>query len=143
MALFGIEYRIELDKRDGDPIEISAGQRPRLVVGPPAEFGGSDAWWSPEHLLVSALSSCMATTFFTLAERAKLHVGEYRCHAHSVLDRSEGRIAFSSMHLALEVRVLAGDVERTRAVVEDAKKRCFVAASLRCPVDVIADVTAS
>ena len=140
---FPMDYGVELQKSDGGPMEISAGHRPRIVVGPPSELGGSDVWWSPEHLLVSALASCISATFFALAERAKLHVGTYRCRAHGILDRTEAHIAFVSMQLEVDITVLAGDVARTRAVIEDAKKRCFVAGSLRCPVDLVADVKAS
>jgi organic hydroperoxide reductase OsmC/OhrA len=143
MARFPMEYAVEVHKTDGATMEVTAGNRPHLVVGAPAELGGSDVWWSPEHLLVSAAASCMAATFSALAERAKLRVGGLRCRAHGRLDRVEGRVAFSSMHLALEITVLADDVERARGVAADAKTHCFVAASLRCPVELVVDVKAS
>ena len=140
---FPMEYGVELHKTDGEPMVLAAGNRPRIVVGAPLELGGSDTWWSPEHLLVSALASCMSATFFALAERAKLHVGSYRCRAHGMLDRVDGHIAFASMHLAIEITVVADDVTRAQALALDAKGRCFVAASLRCPVEMVADVKAS
>jgi len=143
MLRFPMEYAIDVHKTDGDPMEVRAASRPRLVVGPPPELGGSDVWWSPEHLLVSALATCMSATFSALAARAKLNVGELRCRAHGVLDRTEGHVAFTSMHLALEITVVGDDVERARAVAADAKGQCFVAASLRCPVELVVDVKAS
>ena len=143
MPRFPIEYAVELNKNDGNPMEVSAAHRPRLVVGPPPEFGGSDVWWSPEHLLVAALSSCMTATFTALADRAGLQVGTYRCQARGILDRVDGQIAFAAMHLEVEITVLGDDVERTRALVDEAKTRCFVAGSLRCPVNLTATVTAS
>jgi organic hydroperoxide reductase OsmC/OhrA len=143
MPRFPLEYGVELHKNDGEPMELSSGNRPRLITGPPFELGGSDAWWSPEHLLVSAVASCMSATFFALATRAKIHVGAYRCRANGVIDRIDGHVAFTSVHLAIDVRALADDVQRTRNVIEEAKKHCFVATSLRCPVDIVANVTAS
>ncbi len=143
MQRFPMEYGVELHKTDGDPMEIAAGHRRRLVVGLPSELGGSAEWWSPEHLLVAAVASCMSGTFFALAERAKIHVGSYHSRASGLLDRFDGRTAFSSIHLDVVITVLVGDVERTRAVAIDAKKRCFVAASLLCPVDVVTEVKAS
>ena len=138
-----MEYGVELRKNDGDPMEIAAGHRRRIVVGLPSDLGGSDEWWSPEHLLVAAVASCMSGTFFALAERAKLHVGSYHSRASGVLDRFDGRTAFSSIHIDVVITVLVGDEERTRALAVDAKKHCFVAASLLCPVDVVTDVRAS
>lgn len=145
MARFPLEYAIALEKHDGSPMEVTAAHRPRLVVGPPPEFGGSDVWWSPEHLLVSALASCMTATFFAAVERerATLRIGAYGCRAHGVLDRVDGHIAFSEMLLAIDVKVAAGEVERVRRLLEEAKKHCFVANTLRCPVTLVSDVTES
>lgn len=81
MPRFPIEYAIEVHKNDGSPMELAAGHRPRLIVGPPPEFDGSDVWWSPEHLLVSALASCMTATFYAAAAHATLRIGAYRCRA--------------------------------------------------------------
>lgn len=138
-----MEYDVALEKSDGKPMEVHSALRPRLLVGAPADLGGSDVWWSPEHLLVAALATCLTATFSALAERAELHFGEVRCRARGTLDRKEGHIAFSSMHVAMEITVLARDVERTRAVAEDAKNRCFVAGSLRCPIELVVDVKAT
>lgn len=143
MNRFPMEYEVALEKSDRKPMEVHSSARPCLVVGPPLELGGSDVWWSPEHLLVAALASCITATFSALAERAELHVSEVRCRARGTLDRKEGHIAFSSMHLEMEITVLAHEVERARGVAADAKKRCFVAGSLRCPVELLVDVKAS
>jgi organic hydroperoxide reductase OsmC/OhrA len=141
---FPITYEVELHKVDGEPMELSSGNRPHIVAGPPVEFGGGDAWWSPEHLLVSAAAGCFTATFLSLAQRAELRVGSVRCRADGVLDRvSGGTIGFVSIRLAVVAHVLAGDVARTRAVLEDAKKHCFVANSLRCPVELAAEVEVS
>ena len=42
------------------------------------------------------------------------------------------------MRLEVDVTVVADDVERVRALLVVAKNRCFVANSLRCPVEVTA-----
>jgi organic hydroperoxide reductase OsmC/OhrA len=137
---FPIEYELELTKTPSEPAELRSGHRPHVVVGPPREFGGSDAWWSPEHLLVSAVASCFTATFLSSAERSELRVGPLRCKAKGVLGRTEGHVAFTSVHLTFEVRVLEDDFERARKMVEDTKARCFVANSLRCPVDLTIEI---
>jgi organic hydroperoxide reductase OsmC/OhrA len=140
---FPLEYAVDLITHHNAPMEISSAHRPHLVVGPPPELGGSDAWWSPEHLLVSALATCMTATFAAAAARAHVPLGAYRCRAKGVLDRFEGKVAFTEMLLAVDVTVVADDVERTRRLLEEAKARCFVANTLRCPVTLLADVTGS
>ena len=140
---FPLAYEIELTKSNGEPIALASGRRPVLTVTPPPDFGGTDAQWSPEHLLVSALAACFTTTFVAIAERAKVHIGAIRCKATGMLDRVGGAIAFAAMELAVEVRVVGDDVARTRLLLDDAKARCFVANSLRCPVDLVVNVVAS
>jgi peroxiredoxin-like protein len=124
-------------------MEIQAGHRPVISVGPPPEFGGRDTWWSPEHLLVSATATCFVATFVAMAERANLRVGRIQCHATGSLDRTKDGIAFTSVDLALVLSVLTDETDRARKLVDEAKRHCFVAKSLRCPVEVTAEVTAS
>lgn len=38
----------------------------------PPEFGGPERTWSPEHLFVAAVSSCLMTTFRAIAEMSEL-----------------------------------------------------------------------
>lgn len=143
MPRFPLQYEVVVDKGASSPLEIRAGHRPPLAGGPPPDFGGSDVWWSPEHLFVSATASCYTATFFAAAERAGLRVGGYRCVASGTLDRTEGGASFTGIQLALALRVVADDVERARKIALDTKERCFVARSLKCPVQVSVEVTAS
>src|SRR5688572_5492754 len=48
-----------------------SGNRMPLVFGPPPEFGGTEATWSPEHLLAAAVSSCYTNTFLHFARLLK------------------------------------------------------------------------
>lgn len=141
MSRFPIQYEAELNRSGTDPMTLTAGQRPTLVAGPPPEFGGTDTWWSPEHLLVAAAASCMTATYYAMAERIGLHVVTFRCKARGVLDKSEGGISFTAVELDVDVHVAQGDVTRARKLLDDAKARCFVANSLRAPVSLVAQVS--
>lgn len=143
MPRFPLHYEVVVDKGTASPLEVHSGHRPRLVAGPPPDFGGSDVWWSPEHLFASATAACYATTFFAGAERAGLRVGGYHCVADATLDRTADGVAFTAVNLAITLRVVADDVERARKLALDSKERCFVAKSLKCPVNVSVEVTAS
>src|SRR5262249_52010179 len=136
-------FEVTLEQHDAEPATLAAGARPRIVCGPPAELDGSDAWWSPEHLLVAAMASCFEATFHALAKRARVHVGSLSCHARGTLAKGETAIAFSGIELRVEMRVLPDDVARAKRLVDDAKKRCFVSNSLLCPIDVVAEVSSA
>jgi organic hydroperoxide reductase OsmC/OhrA len=110
---------------------LLAGSRPPLAFGPPPEFGGDAHLWSPEHLLVSAAASCFLETFHAMAKKAQLAFGDPKCRATGTLERT----GFSVIELFVELSVADVDVERARKLLIDAKSRCFVANSLKCPVE--------
>jgi organic hydroperoxide reductase OsmC/OhrA len=88
------------------------------------------------------VASCTTATFCALAQRAGVEVLSLRCRAKGVLDRAGRTVGFTSVELAVSLRVAQDDVARARTLLDDAKHRCFVTNSLRCPVDLVADVAA-
>lgn len=140
---FPIEYSVEVEKAAATPFVVRAPHRPEIAAGPPPEFGGSDQWWSPEHFLVAAASSCYVATFEAAARSMDLPIGALRCRAKGILGRLPDGVSFTSINLLIDLTVVPGDVERARKLVNDTIARCFVARSLKCPVDVVAEVHAS
>jgi len=128
------EYEASLEWTGAGPAIAAAGPRPLIEVGPPPEFGGDIAHWSPEHLLLSALNGCMLATFAAIAERQHLPVKIYESLARATLARTDRGIGFTAFELSLTVVGDAENEERLRAAVGLAKERCFVAGALRVPV---------
>ena len=65
---------------------------PELDVASPPQFGGPEGVWSPEHLFVAALSSCLMTTFRAIAQASNLEVLEYTDSATGRLIRDDTRM---------------------------------------------------
>lgn len=143
MPRLPIEYELDVTEGADTPLEVRAGRRAPLLAGPPPEFGGKDAWWSPEHLFVSSAATCFAATLFALLKQANLHVSGFHCRARGRLGSAASGLAFTSVELVVEMRTLGDDVGRVRDTIDAAKTRCFVANSLRCPVTVAAEVRPS
>jgi organic hydroperoxide reductase OsmC/OhrA len=118
------------------PACAHAGERPWLMVGPPPEFGGDPAQWSPEHLLLEALNGCLMATFAAVAAAQGLAVDDYVSRAHATLDRTPEGVHFTSFRLAVIVRGAPDGEERLRAAMDKARSHCFVAHALRVPVEV-------
>ena len=133
-ASFPHRYEVRL-VADGEESVLAAAARPEIRGGAPPEFDGSDRWWSPEDLLLSSLALCFTTTFQAFARRAKLTVLGFAAHAGGVLDKTATGLAFTSFRLRVHVRVDAADRERTRDLLERAKRGCLVANALKTPVD--------
>lgn len=122
---------------------LTAGPRPVIEGGAPPEFDGKDAWWSPEHLLLSSLSLCLMTTFQAITEKARLPIRHYDSRAEALLDRTPTGLGFTGLVLRVSVKVESPDqVERARQLLIKAKSHCIVANALMPPVHLDASVSA-
>lgn len=123
---------------------LTAGPRPVIEGGAPPEFDGKDAWWSPEHLLLSSLSLCLMTTFQAVTAKARLPIRHYDSRAEALLDRTPTGLGFTGLVLHVSVKVESPDqVERARQLLIKAKSHCIVANALMPPVHLDAHVTAA
>ena len=71
-------YGVSLRREAGRHARVEAEGRDAIEVGPPGGFPGGDyARWSPEHLYLSSLASCMMLSFLAHADHADVDVEEY------------------------------------------------------------------
>jgi organic hydroperoxide reductase OsmC/OhrA len=131
---FPHRYDMKLSWPGQDAATLEAAGRQPIDGGAPPEFGGRDSWWSPEHLLLSALGLCLMTTFQAFARKARLPVLRYDCWAEAILDRTDKGLAFTALGLRVEVEVEPADSERAPTLLASAKKHCLVANALAVPV---------
>lgn len=140
---FPHHYDVALAWEGHGSAALTAGPRPVIEGGAPPEFDGKDAWWSPEHLLLSSLSLCLMTTFQAVTDKARLPVTHYDSRAEAVLDRITSGLGFTRLVLHVNVRVPSAEhVERARQLLIKAKSHCIVANALMPPVHLEASVTA-
>lgn len=113
----------------------SSDDLPKLDVASPPEFGGPGRVWSPEHLFVAAVSSCLMTTFRTIAALSKVEIVDYHDDAvgHLVREDSYYRIAA----VTLRPHIVIADpeqLERTQRLVEKAERACLVSRSVSAEI---------
>jgi organic hydroperoxide reductase OsmC/OhrA len=142
MTTFPNRYVAVLSSQEEGGASLTAGARPAIRGGPPPEFGGKEGWWSPEHLLVSALNLCLMATFEAFAAKAHLAVRHYDSLAEGVLDKTPSGLAFTSFMMHVRVEVEETDVEAARRLLETAKKHCIVAGALKKDVELSITVSA-
>jgi organic hydroperoxide reductase OsmC/OhrA len=109
---------------------------PALHVASPPEFGGPEAIWSPEHLFVAAVSSCLMTTFRSIAELSKLDVVAYSDDPVGHLIRDETRM-YRIESVLLRPRVTISDpdkVDRALRLLEKAERACLVSRSVSAEI---------
>lgn len=91
--------------------------------------------WSPEHLFTAAVSSCLMTTFLSVAEHSHLKFEKFTCHAKGILSKQEGKWMMTEVHLFPELTLSPGEKEeRGLKVLEKAEKACLISYSIKSEI---------
>jgi organic hydroperoxide reductase OsmC/OhrA len=126
---------------DGD-VHVGVEDVPPLATATPREFDGPGNRWSPEALLVAAVADCFTLTFRGLARAAKLSWASLECDATGTLDRQDGVVRFTHVHLHASLSVPPGvDEAAAKALLQKAEDRCLVSRSLTASVHLESRVT--
>src|SRR5688572_18359478 len=71
-----------------------------IEVATPPEFPkGIHGIWSPEHLFVAAINSCLMTTFLAIAENSRLIFKNFESKAIGKLELVDGKYIMSEVIL--------------------------------------------
>lgn len=114
---------------------LTATDRPNIASAPPLEFDGPGDAWSPEHLLLAAVSTCFLFTLRAVAQASGVHFIALDLATEGTVDRENGQARFT--HIVLRPRlVVPAGTERERAlrVIDKAHRGCLVSASLATPI---------
>jgi len=138
IAPFPHRYSLTLDSDT-----LVAEPRDPIRTGTPPEFGGTDAVWSPEHLLLGAALACLKTTFDAYARHQGIAVHAWRGTATGVLAKTREVPAFTSIDLEVELVTHPGDEARAQALLATAERSCLVSRALSVPVHVTGTISAA
>ena len=116
--------------------EVTAHRLPVLLGSSDPSFRGDATRWSPEQLLVAALSQCHMLWYLHLATDRGIVVTEYVDHPVGVMtEDADGMGRFTVVTLRPVVGVAdASMVVTARAIHADANASCFIARSVNFPV---------
>lgn len=132
------DYEVQLTGTGSKTGKIDATEDglPTLEVASPPEFNGPEGVWSPEHLFVASISSCLMTTFRSIAAMSGVQVLDYRDDATGRLQRGDDRL-YTIESVTLRPRVVIDDeakVERTLRLLEKAEHVCLISRSVNSTV---------
>jgi len=130
-------YNLELKWCEGRTGTFSSPEVPSLTVATPPQFPkGVPNIWSPEHLLVGAVSSCLMTTFLSIAENSNLQFTSFDCIAEGKLEKVEGKFMISEITLKPKVIITQEkDKERAHRIVEKAENACLISNSVKSKIN--------
>jgi peroxiredoxin-like protein len=116
---------------------LSSSGKLNIGVSTPPEFKGEEGYWSPEELLISAVDSCIMTTFLAYAEKKKVDFTAYESEAEGVLERVDNRFMFSKIVVRPRVSVSSEDqADKVKQVMDLAENNCFISNSLKASVEI-------
>jgi len=116
---------------------ISSSALPTSIeVATPPDFPkGMPGSWSPEHLFVAAVSSCLMTTFLAVAENSKFDYLDFSCDAKGIVDRKDGKFRVTEITLNPTLIIDNPDNEiKAKRILEMSEKACLISNSITSEV---------
>lgn len=105
------------------------------VVTPPQFPKGIEGIWSPEHLFVASVNSCLMTTFLSIAENSKLEFVSFNSKAVGKLEIVEGKYIMSE--ITLYPLVTLSNIEhkeKAERVLNKSEANCLISNSIKSRV---------
>jgi len=105
------------------------------VATPPQFAKGIEGIWSPEHLFVAAVNSCLMTTFLAIAENSKLVYAGFTSKAVGKLELVEGKYIISEVTLKpIVVITNVEDQEKAMRLLRKSEAACLVSNSIKSKI---------
>ena len=124
--------------------EIHAPGKPAIPGSSDPAFRGDRARYNPEELLVASLSTCHMLWYLHLCAVNGIVVLDYRDEAGGTMqEEADGGGAFVRVVLKPRITIAEGsDRDKALALHEKAHHLCFIARSVRFPVEVAPEIAA-
>ena len=99
-------------------------------TSPPA-FGGLEGRWTPEDLLLCAISSCYTTTFRAVADYSKLEYTDLQVEVEGLINKADTGYSFREVLIRVSLAI-PREAEEARALklLHKAKGLCLVSRAL-------------
>lgn len=112
-----------------------------LPVATPVAFGGKGNEWSPEHLLLGALSSCFMSTYLSFAKKYRFEIVRMECNATGSIEPVDGRLRFTRISVFPKVYIANSDVAgKAKLALEKAEEYCLVSNSISAKIECTGNV---
>lgn len=107
-----------------------------IEVATPPEFPkGMPGIWSPEHLLVAAVNSCLMTTFLAIAENSNFEFINFESVANGKLEKVDGMFMISEIVLS-PVLTISRDKDQEKAIriLQKSEAACLISHSIKSAI---------
>jgi organic hydroperoxide reductase OsmC/OhrA len=107
-----------------------------IEVATPPEFPkGIEEIWSPEHLFVASINSCLLTTFLSIAENSKLQFISFDSKSVCNVDMIDGKYTITEIILQPKLVIpYSQKPERARHILEMSEKACIISSAIKATI---------
>lgn len=129
-------YQVEVSwQTDRKGILTSAELETAIQVVTPPQFPkGVEKIWSPEHLFVAAVNSCLMTTFLSIAENSKLEFESFTSKAIGKLEIIDGKYVISEITLMPIVTTNNENKQKAERVLQKSEANCLISNSIKSKI---------
>jgi organic hydroperoxide reductase OsmC/OhrA len=132
MQPFPHRYAVTAKAKPEGDVSLEGERLPAIPSAPPAEFGGPGDRWSPETLLVAAVSDCFVLTFRAIAGLSRFPWLSLECDVTGTVDRVDRVTQVTALELQARLRIPAGAKEdQAQRLLAKAEETCLVTNSLK------------
>lgn len=102
------------------------------VVTPPEFPKGIEGIWSPEHLFVAAVNSCLMTTFLAISENSRLEFISFESDAVGKLEMIDSKFMMSEVTLKPRLTIKDESLkEKAERVLQKSEAACLISNSIK------------
>ena len=108
-----------------------------IQVSTPPEFpNGIKEKWTPEHLFVASVNSCLMSTFLLIAENSKFKFISFECNAIGKIEVIEGKYVVTEITLKPILVIPSSQNEsKAKRVLEMSEKACAISNSIKTTIN--------
>ena len=108
----------------------------QIEVATPPEFPkGMKDIWTPEHLFVAAINSCLMATFLDIAENSKFEFISFKSNAIATVAKVEGKWTITEIVLKPTIiLVTLKHEDQLREILEMSEKLCAISNSIKTKI---------
>ncbi|MDI9320583.1 MAG: OsmC family protein [Phycisphaerales bacterium] len=112
------------------------------VVTPPEFSNGIKEKWTPEHLFVASVNSCLMSTFLLVADNSKMEFISFESNAIGKIEKVEGKFSVTEIILKPTLTIpTTQNAAKAKRVLEMSEKACAIANSIKTKITLQAIIT--
>ncbi|MES2520719.1 MAG: OsmC family protein [Bacteroidota bacterium] len=112
------------------------------VTTPPDFPKGIKDIWTPEHLFVAAVNSCLMATFLAIAENSRCEFISFECNAVGIVGKIDGKLAVTEITLKPKVVIPSSQhEEQLKKILVMSERECAISNSINTKINLEPTIT--